>query len=689
MNNPLPPLNEKGAALIAAVVFVFFLTLFGVAFYQLAETDLPLVSHNEDLMQALYAADSGLERVGWLIRKGDDVTDTTSVNMNPFSPVYDEATALPVANPTSGDFYPSGSGTPYFRIVGLRGQEQGSKVRVRVLGAIDTDGDGDLGLTEGPDENDFRVDPEDINRKIEAYIGLPGSLGNDISAGAGQGFEDPNGTISFESATFSFFGDDIAVLEDDSANPGLILSSSIETGSDVVALPRGLFDESGNLNTGYFADCDKDEFGSPQSFDGATYSGKKIALVTGNVTVSGNWEGKDVTIISTTQVSVTNNLNCGRDGRLIMIAPNIDLNGTGSTKINGIVVAGNDIQLIGDGTRPITSTDDAAVFIGTLLAGGRIFLQQPGWVIVFKEGIINGRMLPLPTLTYDDMEDVDTLNMYLPSSGATVQREEYTFDEITNEEGDSQDFGIFPNPDDGIPDVTKAEYDWCQNVVRLDLVNGVFHDDDIDSIQDVVEGYHDWRGWDRISFWVKLGNWQHSNTTKTATILMTLTDVDDRRARKVINYEHYVMNPTTDRPYEVAEWERISLNFSEFQAPVDFDLSKIKEISFSYSDLEMDLGSSYGRIEWIEAEAKLKYYDPGGMPHDTVPSGNKVMYQTVSGLEDITWYNEINTLMTEMHKDAVAARMAIDRLELLGSATQEYGLPSCFQYDIFRWREMP
>jgi hypothetical protein len=690
-------INRKGAALIVAMVLVFFLTLFGLAFYQLGETDIPLISHEEDLAQTLYAAESGLERVGWLVKDGDDVTNTTTVNFNPFGTGYDEAAAVSLANPSGGDFYPSGQGTPYFRLVNLQGL--GSKVRARVLGAVDLDGDGETGWPSDPDADGFRMDPDDVNRKIEANIGLPGSLGHDVSGGAINGFVDAGGTaIAFEAATFPFYGGSIPVLEDDAGNPGLVLSSPIEIG-DSVALPTGLFEGNGNLRVHYFADLDKDQYGGPQSFDGATYSGSEIALVVGDATVSGNWEGKDVTIVSTNRITVTDDVNCGYDGRLILIAPTITINGTQSTKVNGIAVASTHIVLDGDGTQPVTSTDNAAVFVGTLLAGGNIRLQTPGWVVVFEENIINGRMLVLATLTYDDMEDEDTALMYLPVDLGVRDRIAYSASEIASEAGDSQDVeGIFQNPEDWTPNAMKMELAWSLDAVRVDLSgpNALFNDTDIDSIRD-AEGYHDWTSWDRITFWMKLGNWQHAHTTKTATILVTLTDANDLQATKLIDYGLSVQDPDTYEPYEVAEWTRVNIRFSEFQTPVGFDRSKIKDIAYSYRDLDMDLGV-YGRIEFDEADGRFEYFDPSvdlWYEINADWANYRLFYMRGFTPYYISWYNERDVFVQGgggfpygMRTYNVAARMAIDRLELAGSTTQDYGLPSCFQYDLFGWSEI-
>jgi hypothetical protein len=52
------PRGKGGAALITAIVFVFFLTLFGLAFYRLGETDIDLFGYQKNLSKALYASEA-------------------------------------------------------------------------------------------------------------------------------------------------------------------------------------------------------------------------------------------------------------------------------------------------------------------------------------------------------------------------------------------------------------------------------------------------------------------------------------------------------------------------------------------------------------------------------------------------------------------------------------------------------
>jgi len=221
----------------------------------------------------------------------------------------------------------------------------------------------------------------------------------------------------------------------------------------------------------------------------------------------------------------------------------------------------------------------------------------------------------------------------------------------------------------------------------LDLANGIFNDNDIDTIQD-VDGYHNWTKWEGISFWMKLGNWQRTETTRTATILLTLTDANDLDAHAGINYTLVVTNPPVPQPYKVAEWRRITISFSAFSTPDGFDRSTIKEITFTYIDLDMDL-TVRGRLKKSNGSYPFTYYHPGDNQwYDAGFQSVYVRHFKATG-DPIPWYNEQNNDASEMPASAVAARMVIDRLELMGSPVQDWGLPACFQYDVSGWHEMP
>ncbi len=147
--------GKGGAALVTAIVFVFFLTLFGLAFYRLGETDIDLFVQEKNQSKAFYASEAGLDKVRWMLRESHKIAEANpSKDPNPFSNTYVEANAISIANPTGGDFFPDEAGKPYFRVSMIQDVSDldpaatKSKVRVRVLGSVDADDDGLGGLTD-------------------------------------------------------------------------------------------------------------------------------------------------------------------------------------------------------------------------------------------------------------------------------------------------------------------------------------------------------------------------------------------------------------------------------------------------------------------------------------------------------------------------------------------------------------
>jgi hypothetical protein len=452
---PIETQGKDGAALITAIVFVFFLTLFGLAFYRLGETDIDLFGHEEDLSQAFYASEAGIEKVRWVLREVPGV--------NPFRNDYDgaaEANACAIANPTSGEFYPGGAGKPYFKVSMIQDvskldpAEAKSKVRVRVLGSVDVDADGEAGLT--TTEDGFTFDPDDVNRRFETYIGLPGTLGENVSAGA-QAFYSGGVEVSLTPESRVFITPDGDRLKDRNGNDGFlyfpfpngtygiwdqwgfVFSDPVKTGE--IELPPGIFDEIGEFidddNNGipdYFQHLDLRTYEGDQTFDPkpendptAGAEGRDVIYVNGNITIddvdfghlndqgkvkNADWEGHpserfDLTFIANGDIRVKR-VDCGNVGRLVLVAKNISLKGDYNTRVNGIAVAFNDITLDGkppDGkpgcdydilTAPPPDTDRpvkyTAYFLGSMVAGNHIELQREGWTVIYDQNVINGYM---------------------------------------------------------------------------------------------------------------------------------------------------------------------------------------------------------------------------------------------------------------------------------------------------------
>ncbi len=504
--------GKGGAALVTAIAFVFFLTIFGLAFYRLGETDIDLFTHEKNLSKALYSSEAGIDKVRWMIRESDKIAEA-----NPFSSTYVEANAISIANPTEGDFFPGQTDKPYFKVSMIRAA--GSKVRVQTLGSVDVDADGEAGLTAS--EDGFTFDPDDVNRKFEAYIGLPGSLGEriggkGISAAAGA-FYAGGVEVSLSSESRQFVTPDGDQIKDRNGNDGFLYFSkgtyggiwdqwgfifsdpapTVSSGEiDEVELPPGIFDATGEYIDDdtdgipdYFQDLDLrvynsgDQTFTPSNDPTAGADGKAIIYVDGSITIDSvdfgylnddgdpkgfDWEGYplgrfDLTFIANGDITV-NGVDCGNVGRLVLVAKNITFVGNYNTKVNGIAIAFNDITLNGSGcpygiltnqtdyTRPVRY---AAYFSGTMVAGNRINLQDDGWTVIYDENVINGNMysttLSKPTLTYErvEAEDFNTTNNWdLNGNELLRTQEDYLPEDIG--EADYSDGGA-----DGVPELMK------------------------------------------------------------------------------------------------------------------------------------------------------------------------------------------------------------------------------------------
>ncbi len=565
-------MGKGGAALVTAIVFVFFLTLFGLAFYRLGETDIDLFGYQRNLSRALYASEAGIDKVRWMIRESQQIT---GANANPFSDTYVEANAFSIANPTSGDyFFPGVADAPYFKVSMI--EAVGSDVRVQVLGSVDVDADGVAGLTPIGDGR-YDPDPDDVNRTFNAYIGLPGTLGEriggkGISSGA-MAFYDPIAGIEviLNPDPRSFVtpdGDSMAGFRY-SGGPtdfgiwdqwGFIFSNPVKTGD--IELPRGIFDADGNYIDedydtipDYFQDLDRIDYGSTQTFTPsndptAGADGRRVIYVNGNITIDGvdfgylddqgvvrncDWQGTDLAFIANGDITV-DRVDCGNMGRLVLVGNNIILKGDYNTKVNGIAIAYNDITLDGSGcangilthqtdySRPVKYT---AYFLGTMVAGNRINLLNDGWTIIYDDNVINGNMysttISKPTLTYERVEagNFNTSNNWR-STESTPEllhtQGRYTQEERDTMQGDYADLG---DDNDNVPEVMRVYTDrinWVPRngpraigeTLRLYFPSGNFIDPNIPDFSQ-----QNWDYYDTITFWIALDNFVRPSTDGT------------------------------------------------------------------------------------------------------------------------------------------------------------------------------
>jgi len=402
--------------LITAIVFVFFLMLFGLAFYRLGETDIDLFDYDQNLAKALYGSEAGIDKVRWMLRESHKIPGA-----NPFKSTYVEATALGIANPTDGHFFPGGVGDPYFKVTEITAELlptglPGSRVKVQAFGSVDADADGQDGLTP-IGGGKFDPDPDDVTRRFEAYIGLPGTLGEriggkGISAAAGAFYDSGTGIeVPLSSVSRLFVTPDGDQIKDRNGNDGFLYFPSpwgnyggiwdqwgfifsdpaptVSSGEiDEVELPPGIFDEIGNYVDedtdtipDYFQHLGLRTYTGNQTFTSsvdptAGAEGRSVIYVNGNITIDGvdfghlsdlgdeirncDWEcgrgGKkevDLAFIANGDITVRR-VDCGNVGRLVLVAKNnIILEGDYNTKINGIAIAFNDITLDG---KPLTGS---------------------------------------------------------------------------------------------------------------------------------------------------------------------------------------------------------------------------------------------------------------------------------------------------------------------------------------------
>ncbi|MEM2983397.1 MAG: hypothetical protein QXH17_09585, partial [Candidatus Bathyarchaeia archaeon] len=277
--------HDRGFALLTVLIFGLIILLSSVAFFQLLDLDVSQLHTDKRYWQALYAAEAGVEKLKWLIKHMREIESncSPSCHINPFHEdhypypcdPYDPyrwklTDILYLVNPNEGDvFFPSGeTNAPYFRIVDVWGE--GSRVYFRVMGSVDTDGDGMAGLLhEYGGGYDFKNrDEDDVNRFFEAYVGLPGSMGLDISAGAKRFLHgNQRALLSQETGQFiTYRGETISGFRYHEKEPYSsywnryryvfsrpILSEEDHGRTDIhgkVILPKGLFSPQGDINPG-------------------------------------------------------------------------------------------------------------------------------------------------------------------------------------------------------------------------------------------------------------------------------------------------------------------------------------------------------------------------------------------------------------------------------------------------------
>jgi hypothetical protein len=794
--------GKGGAALITAIVFVFFLTLFGLAFYRLGETDIDLFTYEKNLSKALYASEAGLDKVRWMIRESHQIAGA-----NPFKSPYVEADALAIANPTGGDFFPGLEDKAYFKVTEITAELlptglPGSRVKIQAFGSVDVDADGEAGLTP-IGGGKFDPDPDDVNRRFEAYIGLPGTLGERIG---GKGISAAARAFSGESGPFS--ESRLFVTPDgDSMNGFLyfgsppspwgtwdrwefIFSDPVVTGD--VELPPGIFDDTGEFidddtdgRPDYFQDLDPRVYAGHQTFrpgndPTAGVDGRAVIYVNGNITIenvdfghlndndpwevrNSDWEKTDLTFIANGTITVTG-VDCGNVGRLVLVAKNIIFKGDYNTKVNGIAIASGDITLDGDlldgssscqygiltpqtTSRPVKY---AAYFLGSMVAGDLIQLQDDGWAVIYDENVINGSMysttLSKPTLTYErvEAEDFNSSNNWRVTSESSPEllhtQGTYTLDEIDTMQGDYDDLGV-----DDVPELMRLYTDrtaWLpkdrsalSETLSLNFVTGDFEDPDI-----VDSNPQNWDYYDTITFWMVLDNFERKSDdlTKTTrrearyqirlrdsgnnTISVPLETLYRPSEWGTVKYHHIggeYMNEIRDLTAgekangEIySSWKRVKISLNDSDPAVNFDFRNLVEFEIRYVDMTVswtvDPAKPDARVIWYD-NRYFRYYDEDGnwrsidkkdnegdLNNDPPAPSDGYYYLYDDAVVPFFWIRWIedpdSPTDVRMREEVLMPTLRIDRLELPGKPAAnnylEYGLPHSLRLEITNWHEL-
>jgi hypothetical protein len=748
---------------------VLIITLSGLAFLRMSELETRLTSEEERSTQALLAADAGVRRVHWALRRLS-LLQPPGRPYNPFHPQWynDPGSPLPdrdllgLVNPQPGEtFHPSSMGS-YYWITDLSGS--GTQVRVRVLGGVDADRDGPGGIGDRdgdgyPDLAD--ADPQDTNRFLEVFLGLAGTPGQDVAVAARDivdGAGNPvtlhwaAGTTVFEKthhlAGFWYEGAGGGGAYNTVFSKPVARSESANgdfPGGTPVRLPPGMFKANGTPDYGFFAEFVKqppyegNQLFSQTADPTSGANPGQIVWVNGDATIQsvdlgtvgapGDWQLQDVVLVSTGKITVRNSVSCNWPGRLILVAREVELEGRLGQWVNGLILSSGDIRLRNSPPQPVSVGPGVPVagsyFFGSMVAGGKVYVHDPGWAVLFDRWVINGVMGHSPPTRILDRFEVAPLSHCWIKSGETTEKFPGTYlqDERNHNAADSGDLG-----DDSSPSVLRV-------TTKPTLADGGVGE----RVRLVVDGSEgagctpmgkDWQGFNEIRFHMAVDN--HPSTfppvepgvpratrEKRATYKLILRDHLGRELETDLDYpqsgwgkENYTIGADVEDPHgdeddylsgHLPRWRRMRLPFSTLQpvsgGPVGaFDLAQVRELRFQLKDLSLwwwCQGGAHPLARELRAQTgSVEFYTETGGPFSTrVDTDGFLEYEDPAGSgswhpapwgpgEDCPEWGPRVTL------GELAATLRVDRLILPGAAMLDHGLPPRFPLEISRWREL-
>jgi hypothetical protein len=544
---------------------VLIITVVGLGFLQLGELEERLFLQEARSSQALSAAQGAVRRVAWSLRQLPILkAGHPGTYLNPFHATWYGDPSVPLkdtdlmdlVNPKPGEgFYPAPQ-EGYYWIAEVSGAE--TKVRVRVLGSVDADGDGigGLGDQDGDGYSDLAdADAQDTNRFIEVFLGLPGTLGQDVAAAAQDVVDSAGGSMALTwspSGMKTTKNHDLAGFWYDrisgSFQYGTVFSKLLLRGSggggdlsEGVRLPKGLFLSSGSPDPAYFGGLpmrvyEGDQIFAPTNDPTSGSSAGSIVWVNGNATIRdvsfgsvsspGDWTRRDVVLVATGQI-IAQNVICGWPGRLVLVAQNIDLSAQWGRGINGVALASGDIRLLSSVPQSFqwvyvfSSSWPAFLanyFYGSMVAGGRIRVMNGGWAVIFDRAVLNGTMGQNPPTRILDRFEGEGLGACWATAGQVTQifQGRYLQDETDNRAGNWEDGG-----NDGVPELLRVTVSPLVNDSGLGEEVSTVFDGSRAGCPTSPERPGDWSAHSGVQFHMAMDNYQSPPTDLGGGITLT------------------------------------------------------------------------------------------------------------------------------------------------------------------------
>lgn len=699
--------------------------------------------------QARQAAQAGVSRAAWLLRRLVPLSVISTANPfhftwygSPANPSKD-TDFLELLRPRLGEpFFPA-PGKPYYLLGDIRGA--GTKVRLRVLGSVDLNGNGWNGLSDQdgdgyPDLKD--ADPQDSNRFLEVYLGLPGSLGEDVILAAGR-ISDSGGTeIKLQGSSSSLrlakaievkgFRYDVA-SGPESFNT--LVSGQVNLGSQV--LPRELFDPDGTPMKSYFEGFSLKELEGPQVFGKSldpTFDlpAGGVIWVSGDLTIQDldlerDWARKDLVLAATGRLRLQG-VSCGWTGRLVAIAKEIEISAAADAWLNGLFVAGRDVSLGSLGEpKPADCTASspcsARYLFGSLAAGRDVRLLSQGWALVFDPLVLNGSMGWSPPPILLERFEGEGLGEWWDKTGGELAQGAYLTDEILHRAGDSGDLG-----GDGLAQVLRF-------TLRPQVTDAAVGREAILALDRCGGCIQDWRPYTFLDLRMALDNYMKTQQLGEGVTLVTqrealfrlflrdsaggelsyplnqagpseadryLWDVWGSQAYRLQGTDVSDPDPTVDDYQEgvLPKWKRLRIRFSSMEGDkASFDFQRLRAMAFRLEGWSMS---------WVRSEGT------GSSRRELKVSGNQVLFDpdgagslepqaVFSGSGGILQWNNPSSGETldvpctsagdcwgvqPLREEDLALTIRLDRLELPGATIMNYGLPWAFSLEPRLWREL-